>query len=329
MEATMTKHAVIDETRLKAAVQAIQERERQDINQAYFSRRAEIARLRRDLANRLEPLFADAGLDIGKIKKLVTQHQIDVRHILENKRAETSKEFASQARIVQQRIENKKKVLELLANKPYLTTLIPIFTPYTIYSQPAGIVKDSHIEPSNNWAKVGWRDDTDSGDTASTAKLSFFFAWQNPSKSVAVIKCNSDLIVSGVAQAHADAGYLGMNLVILRLLGQLNVFAGQGGGLASEIQMTGIYGLNSWWFFWDDNSDMETDFISAPYHVSSDFIIVQPDQIVVFEVAFLAVYTISGGHIILDFDFDPGNYKIMCPALQIDLLTPPVTASTI
>src|SRR5690242_14792365 len=73
--------------------------------------------------------------------------------------------------------------------------------------------------------------------------------------------------------------------------------------------------------------DLESRSISGEYHLSCSNIEVQPSQIVVFEVACFADYWIDeGGNIVLDFDFDPANYEIVCPALTIELLTAPMVA---
>ena len=78
----MTKHVAIDESRLKAAVHAIQERRRSEISHG-LSIRPPIAGLRHNLEKQLQPLFANVGLDTAKIKQIMTKHKTDVRHILE------------------------------------------------------------------------------------------------------------------------------------------------------------------------------------------------------------------------------------------------------
>ena len=60
------------------------------------------------------------------------------------------------------------------------------------------------------------------------------------------------------------------------------------------------------------------------FALSCSDIQVQPGQIVVFEVACRAEWWIDfGGSITLSFDFDPAGRQLMCPALQVDLLTAP------
>jgi len=313
----MTTHVAIDESRLKAAVQEVQDRKHPGINHG-LSIRPPIAGLRHDLEKQLQPLFANVGIDTAKIKQIMTKHETEVRHILEKQKVDTSKEFAAQARIVQQGIENKKKALELLANKAYITTPIPIFTPYTIYSQPAGMVKDSHIEPSLNWAKFKFQDNTDQSST--TVKVSFFFAWQNPSNYEAVINCAADLQCSGTAHVFANGGDIPLEglsgTADLTLSARLNVFLGETERDAS----VPVSYLSAYAHFLDDVEERKN--ILDIFHLAQAFVLVQPTQIVVFEVAFVAVYDIDSGFI--DFDFSSDIFaRIMCPALQIDLLTAP------
>src|SRR5215467_5125381 len=90
---------------LKAAVQAVQERKRPDLNQAHVSNDAQIVRLEHNLGKRLEPLFADAGLDVKKIQQIRTEHHTELRRILEAQKADTAKEFATRAQIVQRAID--------------------------------------------------------------------------------------------------------------------------------------------------------------------------------------------------------------------------------
>ena len=178
VETEMTKHVAIDESRLKAAVQAIKERKRPDIDQINLAQHSKIAKLRRDLGRQFEAVFADAGFDISKFNQIVKQHQADVRLVVEKQRTKISKELAALTRSVKQGLDNQRKAIEWIATKPFLITPIPIVTPFFIYALPAGMLNDSHTEPLNNWAKLTY---TDNRNIAyPPVKLSFYFAWQNP-----------------------------------------------------------------------------------------------------------------------------------------------------
>ena len=61
--------------------------------------------------------------------------------------------------------------------------------------------------------------------------------------------------------------------------------------------------------------------VSATTHLAASNIQVDGNRIVVFEVAFVADYSIDDGSI--DIDFASGDRSVIVPALNIELLTPP------
>jgi hypothetical protein len=318
----MTKHAAIDETRLRAAVQAIKERKPPDTSQVRLSQHPEIAKLRRNLGKKLEPVFAKAGFDISKVNQLLAHHQTEVRRLLEKEKAKTSKEFAEINRSIRQGIENKRKAIQQIASKPYLVTPIPVLTPFFIYALPAGMLNDSHTEPSNNWARISY---TDSVNTNSTAKLSFYFAWQNPSNYLAVINCNADLVSSGFCLVDANPGFFSGGSASLNLWAELNVYLGETAitwqtGQRSQIASLSADGGN----VFSGIGPVVSEAISNVSHLSCTEIEVQGDQLVVFEVGLFANISIDDGNIAMSFD-TPN--EILCPALNIELLTAPVAAA--
>jgi hypothetical protein len=322
----MTKHVAIDESRLKAAVQAIKERKRPDIDQIHLAQHSKIAKLRRDLGRQFEAVFADAGFDIGKINQIVKQHQTEVRLVVEKQRTETSKELATLTRSLKQGLDNKRKAIEWIATKPFLITPIPIVTPFFIYALPAGMLNDSHTEPLNNWAKLTYTDTRNI--SYPPVKLSFYFAWQNPINYVAVINCNTELVANGICQARADPGLFLPGSASLELYAELNIYLGETGKQGQSAQITSILAEGGWGPF--GSGDLESRDVSGTFALSCNDILVQGDELVIFEVSCVPSYWIdSGGDIVLDFDFAPSDFKIMCPALNIDLLTPPSSAAVV
>ena len=102
----------------------------------------------------------------------------------------------------------------------------------------------------------------------------------------------------------------------LQLKARLSVFLGE---TERDVSVPVSY-VSAYAHFLDDEEERKN--ILDVYHLAQAFVLVQPEQIVVFEVAFDALYDIDSGFI--DFDFSSDIfYRIMCPALQIDLLTAP------
>ncbi len=319
----MSKAATIDRSQLKAAIDAIKDRTRPDIHKLRLAQSAKIMRLRRDLRKNLQPVFAGAAVDAAKIDKVLLRHRTDMRTVLQETKAGLAGEFAATGKMLRQGIDNTRLASEQFAWQPYLTTPIPISTPYLIYATPIGMLHDSHTEPWNNWAKFTYTSDVNTG--YASVVVNFYFAWQNPSNYLAVINCDTDVLATGVVQATADTGWILPGSSALELWAQLTVFLGsttinwQG---PQERQIASISASGGWAPI--SEGDLESHDVSGAYHLSCSDIQVQGNQLVVFEVACLANWWIDeGGSIVLDFDFAPGDYQVACPALNVDLLTPP------
>jgi len=219
------KHATIDTARLKAAVDAIKDRQRPDIHNLRMAQQAKIAKLRRGLGKEIQPLFAGAHFDIGKIDKVLAQHQAEMRAVLQKEQAEAARQQTAQAHDVLSGIANTRRALEQIQFQPYITTPIPLTTPYLIYATPAGMLHDSHVEPWNSWATFAYSSDQDTGN--SNVILNFYFAWQNPSDYLAVLNCSTALLLNGLIEATAESGWFFTGSASLDLAATLTVFVGQ------------------------------------------------------------------------------------------------------
>jgi hypothetical protein len=314
----------IDKAQLKATVDAIKKRKRPELHQLRRVQSAKVAKLRRDLSKTLKPLFTAAGFDAAKIGKVLARHQAEMRAVVKKEKMDVAGQLAASAKIREHGLDNARRAAEQMASTPYLTTPIPIVTPYLIYATPVGMLHDSHIEPWNNWAKFTY---SSNKDTAYGAVIvNFYFAWQNPSNYLAVINCDADLLVSGIIEAGAEQGWLLPGSSFLELWGRLTVFLGQTAisWQGSQVRQIATVSAEGGWAPIGGSGDLNATSIFGAYHLACSDIQVQGNQIVVFEVACSADWWIDeGGDITLDFDFDPGAYKVACPALHIDLLTPP------
>ena len=224
----------------------------------------------------------------------------------------------------QQGIANTRKALEQIMFQPLVTTPIPISTPYLIYATPVGMLTDTHTEPFNNWAKFVYSSDQNTGD--SRVVVNFYFAWQNNSDFLAVINCSTNLIANGLIEDTADPGWFFPGSAWLSLWAQLTVFLGattinyQG---TQQKQMGSVFTEAGYSEIGSPGTINSQDVVGT-FALSCSDIQVQPGEIVVFEVACIAEWWIDeGGSITLAFDFDPAGRQLMCPALQVDLLTAP------
>lgn len=317
------KHAAIDKARLKAAVDAIKDQERPDGHQLGLAQQARMAQFRRKLGKELRPLFTGARFDVGTLDKALVRHQVEMREALKKDTAKTAKGFAKVARDRERGIANTERALRHIATKPLLTTLIPITTPYLIYATPIGMLRDSHVEPWNNFAKFSYTSDRDTG--YDTAVVKFFFAWQNPSDYLAVINCNTNLLINGIVEATAEQGWVTPGSAFVELWAKLRVYVGstvinyQG---SQQQQMATVYAEGGYALF-GGSGDIKSENVFGAYNLSCSDIQVDGDQLVVFEVACSADWWIDGGSIVLAFDFDPARRWVACPVLNVELLTEP------
>jgi hypothetical protein len=310
------KDLMLDKARAKAAIDAIKDRKRPALMTPDVKARG---KLRKQLGKQLRPLFASAGLDLGRLDKALKGSQTEIRKSLAQDRAATAKEYAQASKLRLAGLANTRAALEHLAGIAYLTTPIPLATPFYIGARPVGFLEDSAIEPWNNWAKPSLQisQDTD----GRSARISFYFAWTNPIDFLAVINCSADVMANGHVKNLADDGIFTGGTARVKLRTELNVFVGQFEISWQQTQKADIDTISAEGGGIFDVGAVGDRDVSASTHLSCNTIEVQGSQTVVFEVAFVADYSIDDGSI--DIDFASGDRAVVCPALNIELLTPP------
>jgi hypothetical protein len=312
----LDKDLMLDKARAKAAIDAIKDRTRPMLAEPGVKVRG---KLRKQLGKELRPLFASAGLDLRKLDKALKGSQAELRKSLARDRAATARQYAQATKLNLSGLANTRAALEHLAGTAYLTTPIPLATPFFIGARPVGFLEDSAIEPWNNRAKPSLQisQDTD----GRSARISFYFAWQNPIDFLAVINCSADLMANGHVRNLADDGIFTGGSATVKLRTELNVFVGQFEISWQQTQKADIDTIHAEGSGIFDVGAVGDRDVSASTHLSCNTIEVQGNQMVVFEVAFVADYSIDDGNI--DIDFASGDRSVVCPALNIELLTPP------
>ncbi len=311
-------------SKVKKAINAVKDRKPDPVRKASFTEQARLAKLQRKFGKQLKPLLTDAGLDLKEIDAKLKSHQGEVRQWLKKDEAKTAKQFAMLEKQRQAGFDNTRRAIELIALQPFLSTQIPVQTPFLISAKPAGILSDSQVAAGNNLAKAAFSIGQDTSN--STANVNFYFAWQNPSNFLAVINCSADLITNGLCGAWATPGFLFGGTASITVRAELTVFAGsieiswQQGQTKQLASLTahggGIFGLG----------DVLSTTISDTAHLSCQNIEVQGNQLIVFNVALTAEYSIDDGNVSID--FASGSQGIVCPGLTVELLTPPAGAFT-
>jgi hypothetical protein len=329
------------ESQLKAVLTAAKAKRRE----ATFPR-ADTALRSQQLAHQraveqvLRPVLAKAGLDVEKLKKMAEENQSEVRRILQNNKAKATQRSSLEMAAIRERFQQRARTLQKRANPFVVPTILePIF----IWVTDLSSFKGQQIAPNDSWVKflVG-------GGLASSgsvnAENSFVFLWENQLDDVAVINVSTSLVLNGFVEAEAADGLIEGDEVTIQLQPELQLLPlWQADPQNPEVPPpypVPVYPnpvcdvtLQGHSLYEGPRSYQRT-FSALPVDLSyDDFFLVAPQSSVAFEVSLTAYYAwgLGGGNIedVVEFDFanDKFGYEIMCPGLQVDLLSAPQTAS--
>jgi hypothetical protein len=320
--------AKISESDLQAALTAILEREKAEPPSAQMARDSQILALRRKLREQLFPVISQAGFDQNKINPIILQHQKDVKTLLESTEAEVEKELVSQIKNYQEGLSNKRSAYELSGRKPLTVTPIVVDTAFGVFAFPSGILVDSHMESWNNWAKLFHASNLDSGGELKT--LRFFFSWKNESDYLVIINAVTELAAQGRCTINAVPGTFFGGRVFLRIESLLRVFLMGGPTLTSNslqhgVILTGTI-ASTWGSIFGGDPEMKIRDVNTVNNLSCPSILVQPGQLVIFDVVMEVLYSIDNGSVLIDFDRD---HLVTCPALIVELLTAPTVTGNL
>jgi hypothetical protein len=314
----------LDKKELKALIAKIQDRKQPELELLQMARQSKQAKLRRKLGKQLRSEFEGAAFDARKIDKVLARNQAELGAVLKKADAAAAKRMAPIVRQQRQGIANTRKALEHIRYQPHLTTTIPVSTPFLIYATPVGMLNDTHTEPFNNFAKFFYTSDRNTAYDSVVVK--FFFAWQNNSDFLAVINCSTSLIANGLLIDTAEPGWLFPGSAWIEAWARLTVYLGsttinyQG---SQQKQMGQVYTEAGYSEFGAPGSINSVD-ITGAFDLSASNIAVDPGRIVVFEVACSADWWIDfGGTITVDFNSNAAGRQLLCPSLQVELLTAP------
>jgi hypothetical protein len=281
-----------------------------------------------------------ANIDLSQLKGELSALKKDAQA----RKAQPSKYFSPTEAAFRHGIESRRKAFDLLANvrPPYTPTYIKIDTAFLIWplrygSEASNILYDSHIEPLNNWAKI-FSSIRDSEHFLLQDELNFYFLWQNETGQDAVVNVESYLMLNGRVQASASSGWL------------WSPFWGEGTIGNSHLSLDVGLSLLEWWnqppthpvgqagqlenvqtvdvdggFALGNPGHTTTKYVSGDYHVNYDTFLIPRDGAAVFEVSLIANYEGYDGSCTALFN-DP-NSLILCPYLQLELMTAPVATA--
>jgi hypothetical protein len=293
-------------------------------------------------ANQLmRTFFTKAGLDIAKLDTLLARSQSGARAAFEQEQAQAAKHAASDKAAYLHGIASRNAALTQLKsqNPAAPSAYIELDTPILILQTPQydpSMNLQTEIEAGNNRAK--FKIDTSSG-TVQTAFV-FYFLWRNESAYYAVMNVQSSLILNGGCYVEGDAGYFSGDSSGLDLSVELSPTeywnqpptlpyyeASQGQGIIS-LYAKGTSG-GSW--INDTYADQGMTFSYAPYGVYYNLFGVPAGKVALFEVTLNVTYGFNGATgdsaDKVSADFASGDNGVVCPFVQLELLTAPPNAS--
>jgi hypothetical protein len=240
-------------------------------------------------------------------------------------------------------IDGRRKALEQLATiaQPYTPTFITLNSPFLIWAnrflphsdEPLGtdILIDSHIEPLNNWAKILLNYATDEVFFA-TDRLDFYFFWRNETGSDAVVNIASYLTLNGSCRVHANSsilhGWLTPPTSQVSIDAELSVFEWWNQPptepLAESGQLQNVTTLQAQGG--EFSGDGKSALVSANSQLTYNIFRIPSNDVAVFEVGLSLKYGVQEGDVNVDFSFE--DNLVLCPYLQLEVLTVPTNATS-
>jgi hypothetical protein len=292
----------------------------------------------------LTSYFTKTGLPVDKLKELVAANRAELRKLEDAQLAAINWGAAEAA--FHQGMNYRAQAWQILS-RPFLSTFIALDQPFLIWELPnpeTNVWIDTHVEPLNSFVK--FEVITKSG--ADSTSFVFYFIWTNASDFAAVINVDTSLVLSGLCQVLADGGVLRGHTNSITLQANLQLVRWFGWGVdpvtgasndqtpfpfpqstqSQKIAQLSQYGGD--WFD-DPSGDNERTFVFQPFALSCDLVPIPPRASMLFEVSLMSSYgTEDGGggdgdRIAIDFAQDKFARRLICPALQIELLTPAPT----
>jgi hypothetical protein len=319
-----TEVARISNPELKTAVSAIMERDESKTPLSQVSQRPDLSALSRTYHDRLKSEFAKAGFDFGRLEKLYTDYRKEANRLIEKQMPSVDSRPVRPTKSDQQWTQNKKRVYELIGNRPLVTFPIVIDKPIAIYSIPSGALADSHIESWNSWATWNHRDTEYGSDAGRLAFLKFLFAWQNNSPNPVVVKtASADISTRGFCSARANPFSFWNTRTDLLLIPYHRAHVGTTSIRESSFSILFLTAFTHGYLF-GGQVDLQATDIDQVSHVRCQDIVVPSHQLAIFEVGVRGYYWISsigpgGGDGDVNYLFAGSGRRIACPSLALEL----------
>jgi hypothetical protein len=290
---------------------------------------------RRTLANVVEPVFSKAGLDTGRISKLLGENQKALRTAFEKDSAAAAKRSREANAAFRAGMAARLEALQLL-KAPFLSSLLTLDQPFLIWQLPhpqLDIFTDSRIEPNNSSVRVL----VNKSDGSNSTRFVFFFLWRNESDFFAVANIGSSLVINGRCLIFANDGIIFSDSATLNIAASLTLVRWSGWGTdpvsgqsndqtlypntqSTQRQQVASFSVEGGNIL--SLGDLEgKSFSFETFPLSHSLFVIPGGASVMLQVALELSYGFDGGgNVSVDFSED-GN-AVFCPNVVLEILTP-------
>jgi hypothetical protein len=271
------------------------------------------------------------GFPIDRFEDARTRNRTDLEHAVQRAKAQAVKRSASALATARAAVDAQRKAaadVDIGAN-PANAAAIPfriwLDRPFLIWPTLGLEFMDWHYEPWRSFGKVTGR-----YENGSYEELSFYFLWENPSDTWAVIDVQTWLMAHGHLFVGADGGFFAGNRYA-SILASGNLYVWQwwtqpptqlplGPGQKQDYAYISAYGGDMF-----DVGEVEALDVFRTVILEGNLFLVPPHEAVVIEVA-LAINASIGDDSLATVDFASGDFQVACPFVMVGLLTPPPQA---
>ena len=179
-----------------------------------------------------------------------------------------------------------------------------IAKPISILASDPGILRDSHIEPTNSFAKI--LADRKSSDVDT---VSFIFGFRNAAATPSLFDFDTLLNVSGHLRVRAGAGFINSGEVTVDA--KLDVLTSS--QISDTQNVTALAAISDGPPFFGGETNERT--ISLTRFLTAPGIVVDSDEIAVLLVSLVVKYDLDDARVVAD--FNAGNFRVQCPVIFV------------
>jgi hypothetical protein len=290
---------------------------------------------RRTLASMVEPVFSKAGVDTGRVSKLLGENQKALRTAFDKDGAAAAKRSREATAAFRSGMAARLEALKLL-KAPFLSSFLTLDQPFLIWQLPhpqLDIFTDSRIEPNNSSVRVL----VNKNDGSNSTRFVFFFLWRNESDFFAVANVGSSLVINGRCLVFANDGILFADSATLNIAASLTLVRWSGWGAdpatghsndqtvhpnsqSTQRQQVVSFSVDGGNIVSLGDVDGKS-FSFETFPLSHSLFVIPGGASVMFQVALELSYDFDGGgNVFVDFSED-GN-AVFCPNVVLEILTP-------